>query len=55
MADRQTLLSLLLPQHTSLKKEVEDKLDETVIRQQAEAGTMGQCRAGSSGRRGRSC
>ncbi|XP_043201650.1 T-complex protein 11-like protein 1 [Amphibalanus amphitrite] len=37
---KQTLLSLLLPQHTSLKKEVEDKLDETVIKQQAEAGTL---------------
>ena len=38
----QTLLSLLLPQHTALKRQVEDKLDGTVIRQQAEAGTIGE-------------
>lgn len=37
---KQTVLSLLLPQHTSLKKEVEDKLDEAVIKQQAESGTL---------------
>ena len=39
---RQTLLSLLLPQHTALKRQLEDKLDGTVIRQQAEAGTIGE-------------
>ncbi|XP_037087619.1 LOW QUALITY PROTEIN: T-complex protein 11-like protein 1 [Pollicipes pollicipes] len=37
---KQTLLSLLLPQHTSLKKAVEEKLDEAVIKQQAESGTL---------------